>query len=181
MSSLTIVSTVLTLFLSMDAGLSGHFRDDTGVPTEENKELFEIKEVVGSWSSFMLFLCASLMFLTTANASSMDILERRFELSTLRALGTRLHHVMLLLVSPMAMVVFLGLLAGPMAVMGTLSFMGSDPRLPLGPDLGVPLAMDPIIVLSVVGIGSAAALVGMAPSLASVLHRSPLEVLRDAP
>ncbi len=179
--SLAIVSIVLTLFMAVDAGLNDHFRDDVGIPNEENKELFEVKEVIGSWSSFMLFLCASLMVLSTANASSMDILERRFELSALRAIGTRLHQVLVLLLSPLMLVVISGLVVGPILVTATITVMGSDPRLPLGPDLGVPLSVHLDTFIFVMAVGTLAAAVGTAPSLISVLGRSPLEVLRDAP
>jgi ABC-type antimicrobial peptide transport system permease subunit len=111
----------------------------------------------------------------------MDILERRFELSTLRAIGTRPHQVLLLLLTPLALVVLSGLLAGSLVVLAAISVMGGQPRLPLGPDLGVPLSIDAMTFLMVLGIGAAAALIGTVPSLASVLGRSPMEVLRDAP
>jgi ABC-type antimicrobial peptide transport system permease subunit len=179
--SLAIVSTVLTLFLAVDAGLDDHFRNDVGIPSDENKELFEVKEVMGSWSSFMLFLCASLMVLSTANTSSMDILERRFELSTLRALGTRLPQVLVLLLSPLMLVFISGLVLGPVLVFASVSLMGNDPRLPLGPDLGVPLSLDIGTFVFVMAVGTLAAALGTAPSLLSVLGRSPMEVLRDAP
>jgi ABC-type lipoprotein release transport system permease subunit len=179
--SLAVVSTVLALFLAVDDGLTMHFRNDVGVPTDENKELFEVKEVVGTWSSFMVFLCASLMALSTANAASMDVLERRFELSTLRALGTGLPNVILLLLTPLSLVVLVGLIFGPLLVRFYILLLGSDPRLPLGPDLGVPLHLGLGTLAFVLAVGSMAAVLGAVPSLASVLSRSPLEVLRDAP
>jgi cell division protein FtsX len=179
--SLAIMSTVLTLFLAANEGLDDHFSDDIGVPSDENKELFEVREVISGWSSFMLFLCASLMALSTANASSMDILERRFELSTLRAIGTRFHQVIMLLISPLVLVMISGLVMGPIIVFASLSIMGDDPRLPLGPDLGVPLSFSLGTFLFVMAVGTLAAAFGAAPSLVSVLTRSQLEVLRDAP
>ncbi len=179
--SLAIMSTVLTIFLAVDEGLDDHFKDDVGVPSDEDKELFEVKGVIGVWSSFMLFLCASLMALSTANASSMDILERRFELSTLRAIGTRFHQVLMLLISPLVLVMISGLVMGPLLVLASLSLMGDDPRLPLGPDIGVPLSFNLGTFLFVMVVGTLAAAFGAAPSLVSVLTRSPLEVLRDAP
>ena len=46
LSSIAALSFLFVIFMSMDAGFQEFFEDDVGEPTEEEKELFQVKEVM---------------------------------------------------------------------------------------------------------------------------------------
>ncbi|MFO8050631.1 MAG: ABC transporter permease [Thermoplasmatota archaeon] len=176
-ASLTLL---FMLFNSMDMGLEEYFEEETaGVPTEEEKELYNVKEVMNNWTYLITVICGILMVLVVANTSIITVVERKYELASLRALGISSFQVSIIVIGSMTIIVLAGLLSG--LAFGALMVLLLDSAKVsiLGGGIGLPLSLDPMLVAYVMALGAISSLVGMAVPLLMLNRRSPLEVLKD--
>jgi ABC-type antimicrobial peptide transport system permease subunit len=182
MSTAGIASLTLLfiLFSSMDAGLDEYFENESaGVPSEESQELFKVKNVMDDWIYLITFLCLVLMVLVIANTAIITVVERRFELASLRALGISSMQVSYLVMGSIMIIVAAGLIIGLVlgsAVVPILDYA----NLSLGSNVDLPLVLDPISLLSVASLGLLSGAMGLIPPLLMIIRSSPLEVLRNA-
>ena len=176
-ASLTLL---FLLFSSMDAGLEEYFQNETdGVPTEESKELFEVKQVMDDWVYLITVLCWVLMLLVIANTAIITVVERRFELASLRALGISSVQVSTLVIGSMMIIVVGGILIG--LVLGSLIVPLLDHiNLSIGGNVDLPFALDPVSFANVVLLGLLSGSLGLLAPLMMIIRSSPLEVLRNA-
>jgi predicted lysophospholipase L1 biosynthesis ABC-type transport system permease subunit len=180
-SGICALSLLFVLFSSMDRGLEEYFEDEgAGVPSEERKELFKVKQVMDDWVYLITLLCWVLMVLVVANTSIITVVERKHELASLRALGISSFQVSSLVAASMAIIVLGGCAAG--LVLGGLSVLLLDNTnlSILGGDIRLPLYFDPLLILYTVLLGAVSGFVGLVPPLTMISRSSPLEVLRDA-
>ncbi|MFW3146824.1 MAG: ABC transporter permease [Thermoplasmatota archaeon] len=181
MGGIASLTLLFVLFSSMDQGLDDFFSEETsGAPSDEQKELFKVKEVMDNWVYLITVLCWVLMVLVVANTSIITVMERKFELASLRALGISSSQVSLLVSGSIVIIVLggvaMGLLFGIMFVpiidRANIAFTEGG--------VGLPLSMDPMIALYSFGMGIVSAAIGLIPPLVMINKQSPLEVLRHA-
>lgn len=176
-ASLTLL---FVLFNSMDMGLERYFEDETaGVPTEEEKELYNVKEVMDNWTYLITVICGILMVLVVANTSIITVVERKFELASLRALGISSLQVSFIVMGSMLLIVLAGLFSGLALGVLMVPLLDSANVSFLGEGIGLPLSLDPMLVIYVIALGGISSMVGMTAPLLILNKRSPLEVLRD--
>lgn len=176
-ASLTLL---FILFSSMDAGLEEYFKNETaGAPSEESKELYEVKQVMDDWVYLITVLCWVLMLLVIANTAIITVVERRFELASLRALGISSVQVSSLVIGSMMIIVVGGILIG--LVLGSVLVPVLDyANLSLGGNVDLPLALDPVSFINILLLGLLSGALGLLAPLMMIIRSSPLEVLRDA-
>lgn len=168
------------LFSSMDAGLEEYFRNETeGVPSEESKELYEVRQVMDDWVYLITVLCWVLMLLVIANTAIITVVERRFELASLRALGISSVQVSLLVIGSM-MIIVVGGIAGGLILGAALVPLLDYANLSLGGNVDLPLALDPVSFINIILLGLLSGAMGLLAPLLMIIRSSPLEVLRDA-
>jgi ABC-type lipoprotein release transport system permease subunit len=176
-ASLTLL---FILFSSMDAGLDEYFENETeGAPSEESKELYEVKQVMDDWVYLITVLCLALMFLVIANTAIITVVERRFELASLRALGISSLQVSYLVIGSMTIIITAGLIAGLLfgsAIVPLLDYA----NLSLGGNVDLPLVLDPISFVTIALLGLLSGGLGLIAPLMMIIRSSPLEVLRNA-
>jgi hypothetical protein len=181
MAGIAALSLLFVIFSSMESGLDDYFEeDDTGVPPEERQELFQVKEVMDDWVYLITLLCWVLMVLVVANTSIITVVERKFELASLRALGISSFQVSLLISGSMGIIVMGGVMAG--LILGAISvplLNGANLAL-LGGGIDLPLTLDPLTILYTLLLGLISGVVGLVPPLSMISRSSPLEVLRNA-
>jgi ABC-type lipoprotein release transport system permease subunit len=179
MSGMACLALLLVLFSSMRAGLDGYF-DGSGVPTEREKDLYEVKKVLDKWVYLVGVLCLLLFALIVANTATINVLERKFELATLRAIGLSSPQVLFLLIGSIALQLVIGTSIGA-AVGLAMTPVLDDTAISLGGGgLGIPFAIDPSVFLSLLGIVAVAGAVGSVPPLVLARLGRPQEVLRNA-
>ena len=183
MSMAGIASLVLlfVLFSSMDRGLDEYFEEESeGDPSEESKELFKVKQVMDDWVYLISVLCWALMILVIANTAMITVVERRFELASLRALGISSIQVSFLVAGSIMMIVGMGVLAGLLAAVAVVPLVDNANLTLLGGELDLPLVYDPLSILNTILLGLGAGALGLIPPLIRIIRSSPMEVLRDA-
>ncbi|MBN1389081.1 MAG: ABC transporter permease [Candidatus Thermoplasmatota archaeon] len=183
MSAAGIASLALLfiLFSSMEQGLDDHFRGETeDVPTEESIELFKVKQVMDDWVYLISALCWTLMVLVIVNTATITVVERKFELASLRALGLSSVQVSFLVGSSMMLIVSFGIMAGIIASVVIIPLLDIANLSLLGGGLDLPLVYDPISIVNTLLLGLGAGALGLIPPLLMIIRSSPMEVLRDA-
>ena len=169
------------LFSSMDKGLDDYFEEETeGVPTDESKELYQVKQVMDDCVYLISVLCWALMVLVIANTATITVVERRFELASLRALGISSVQVSFLVVGSMMMIVALGITAGLITSLAAIPLVDKANLSLMGGTLDLPLVYDPLSLMGTVLLGVGAGALGLIPPLLMIIRSSPMEVLRDA-
>jgi putative ABC transport system permease protein len=164
----------------MDAGLDNYFENETsGAPSEESKELFEVKQVMDDWVYLITVLCWVLMLLVVANTAIITVVERKFELASLRALGISSVQASLLVIGSMGIIVLGGIFAG-MVLGSALVPLLDQANLSLGGNVDLPLVLDPISFLNILLLGILSGALGLLAPLMMIIRSSPLEVLRHA-
>ncbi|HHD16295.1 MAG TPA: ABC transporter permease [Euryarchaeota archaeon] len=179
MSSVAALSFLFVLFSSMDAGFADFFSGDTGVPSDEQKELYKVKGVMENWVYLITALSLILMALVVSNTGIITVVERRFELATLRALGISMPRVIFMVSASLAMILYGGVLMG--TVLGLLCIPLLD-RVSLTlftQGIGFPLSFDPTLIWRSFLVGTLAGAIGASLPLIFIARSSPLEVLRD--
>lgn len=179
MSGMAALAFLIVIFSSIDAGLEDYFRGRVGEPTEEEKELFEVKRVMDHWTYLVAILCTILFALIVTNTASLHIMERRFEIATLRAIGLSHFEVSALMASSMLLLMAVGTASG--AALGAMSapFLDEASLSIGGGGLGIPLLLDASVIALLGVIVVVAGLLGMLPPLIMMNRKSPHEVLRD--
>jgi ABC-type lipoprotein release transport system permease subunit len=180
MAGIASLTLLFILFSSMDAGLDRYFENESeGVPSEESKELFQVKQVMDDWVYLITILCWVLILLVIANTATITVVERRSELATLRALGISSVQVSILVVGSMMIIVIGGLFAG--MVLGIIAVPILDQaNLSIGTDVDLPLVLDPLSLVYIVLLGLLSGALGLLAPLLMIIRSSPLEVLRNA-
>ncbi len=181
MAGIAALSLLFVIFSSMETGLDEYFEeDDTGVPPEERQELYQVREVMDDWVYLITLLCWVLMVLVVANTSIITVVERKFELASLRALGISSFQVSLLISGSMGIIVMGGVLTG--LILGAISvpLLNEANLALLGGDIDLPLTLDPMTIIYTLLLGLVSGLVGLVPPLSMISRSSPLEVLRNA-
>jgi ABC-type lipoprotein release transport system permease subunit len=181
MAGIAALSLLFVIFSSMETGLDEYFEeDDTGVPPEERQELYQVREVMDDWVYLITLLCWVLMVLVVANTSVITVVERRFELASLRALGISSFQVSLLITGSMGIIVMGGVLTG--LVLGAVSvpLLNEANLALLGGGIDLPLTLDPMTIIYTILLGLVSGVVGLVPPLSMISRSSPLEVLRNA-
>lgn len=181
MGGVAALAFLFVIFSSMDEGLDRYFegRNDIGEPTQEEKTLNSLRDVMHDWTYLISVMCLILMILVVANTAAITVVERKVELATLRAVGLKGHQVYMMVLGSMFILLYGGVAVGtilgaicvPLLDMVEFAFWGDG--------IGFPMALDPIIILYVVGIGTISGLFGMAPPLLLIRLSSPSEVLRN--
>jgi len=181
MAGIASLALLFILFSSMDRGLEEYFdKESDGVPSDQSKELYQVKQVLDDWVYLISVLCWALMVLVIVNTAMITVVERRFELASLRALGISSIQVSYLVVGSIMMIVAMGIAIGmifgiiliPILDMANLSLLSGD--------LDLPLSYDPISLLNTVLLGLGAGALGIVPPLLKIIRSSPMEVLRHA-
>lgn len=181
MAGIASLTLLFVLFTSMDRGLEEFFEDESaGVPSEEEKDLFEVKEVMDNWTYLITIICGILMVLVVANTSIITVVERKYELASLRALGISSFQVSMLVIGSMLVIVAGGLISGLALGLLFIPLLDSANLSILGQGIGLPFEMDLTTVLYVIGLGSLSSLIGLSPPIMMINRQSPLEVLRNA-
>ncbi|MGA1819779.1 MAG: FtsX-like permease family protein [Thermoplasmatota archaeon] len=181
MAGIASLALLFILFSSMDQGLEEYFENESeGVPSDESKELYKVKQVMDDWVYLISVLCWVLMVLVIVNTAMITVVERRFELASLRALGISSIQVSYLVVGSMMMIVMMGIVAGMIAGIAIVPIVDSANLSLLGGNMDLPLAYDPISLLHTVILGLGAGALGLVPPLLKIIRSSPMEVLRHA-
>lgn len=180
MAGIASLTLLFILFSSMDAGLDEYFDNEAeGAPSEESKELFEIKEVMDDWVYLITILCWVLILLVIANTAIITVVERKTELATLRALGVSSVQVSFLVIGSMMIIVIGGLTAG--LLLGMIAVPVLDyANLSMGGSVDPPLVLDPLSFLNILLLGLLSGALGLLAPLLMIIRSSPLEVLRNA-
>lgn len=179
LSSIAALSLLFVVFMSMDAGFQNFFEDDVGEPTEEEKELFQVKEVMENWVYLISGLCMVLMVLVVANTGIITVIERKQELATLRAMGIPMHYVSLIVAGSMAIILYSGLIIGTLLGLACIPLLDRVNVSLFSDGIGFPFAFDQNTLLLITAIGTLAGIIGSALPLSMMTRSSPLEVLRD--
>jgi len=181
MAGIAALSLLFVVFSSMETGLEEYFsEDDTGVPTEERQELFQVKEVMDDWVYLITLLCWVLMVLVVANTSIITVVERRFELASLRALGISSFQVSLLISGSMGIIVIGGVLAGLVIGAVSVPLLNGANLAIQGDGIDIPLTLHPLTILYTLLLGLVSGVIGLVPPISMISRSSPLEVLRNA-
>ncbi len=178
-SSIAALSFLFVLFMSMESGFEDFFEDDTGVPSEDQKDLFEVKGVMEQWIYLITGLCMVLMVLVVANTGVITVIERKQELASLRAMGIPSLKVGLLVGGSLALILYGGIFSG--TILGLVSIPLLDRvNITLAADgIGFPFAFEWRTIFYIITIGTVSGAVGSSMPLFLMLRSSPLEVLRD--
>jgi putative ABC transport system permease protein len=179
LSSIAGLSFLLVMFMSMDRGFDDFFEDDTGVPSEEQKELFQVKEVMDNWVYLISALCMVLMVLVVANTGIITVIERKRELASLRALGISMPKVAFLVAGSLSIILYGGLIAGTAFGIACIPVLDRVNLSLTSGGIGFPFSFDPRTVLFSLIIGTFAGVIGSSLPLLLMIRSSPLEVLRD--
>lgn len=182
-SGMACLALLLVLFSSMRAGLDGYFediRDEQGEPTKEQIDLNNVKHVLDRWVYLIGVLCLMLFALIVANTATINVLERKFELATMRAIGLSSIQVHSLLIGSIALQLFLGTVIGASIGFALTPFLDGTTISFRGEGLGIPFAIDRSVFLSLFGIVVLAGAVGSIPPLVLARLGRPQEVLRNA-
>jgi ABC-type lipoprotein release transport system permease subunit len=178
-SSIAALSFLFVMFMSMDRGFSEFFEDDTGVPTDEQKDLFEVKGVMEDWVYLISALCMALMVLVVANTGIITVVERRLELASLRAIGIPSARVSILVAGSLALILYGGILLGTVLGLACIPLLDRV-NLTIGAEgIGFPFAFDWKIIGYMIVIGTLSGTIGSSLPLYMMMRSSPLEVLRD--
>lgn len=169
------------LFSSMDEGLKDYFEKETeGVPSDESKELFKVKQVMDDWVYLISVLCWALMVLVVANTATITVVERKLELGSLRAIGISSVQVSFLVIGSMMLIVASGIASGLIASLILIPVLDIANLSILGGGLDLPLVYDPVSILNTLLLGLGSGALGLIPPLLMIIRSSPMEVLRDA-
>ncbi len=179
LSSIAALSFLFVLFMSMDQGFSDFFEDDIGVPSDEQKELYEVKGVMENWVYLISALCMALMVLVVANTGIITVLERKQELATLRAIGISLPKVATLVAGSLSIILYGGILIGTLLGMACIPILDRVNVSLFSDGIGFPFSFDPSTIVLSLLIGTGAGLLGSSLPLFILTQSSPLEVLRD--
>jgi len=180
MAGIASLTLLFILFSSMDAGLENYFDNESeGVPTDESIELFNVKQVMDDWVYLITLLCWILILLVIANTAIITVVERRSELATLRALGVSSTQVSFLVIGSMMMIVVGGLVSGIVLGIATVPIL-DQANISIGTNVDLPLVLDPISFVYVLGLGLISGALGLLAPLLMIIRSSPLEVLRNA-
>lgn len=181
MAGIASLALLFILFSSMDRGLEEYFENETqGAPSDESKELYKVKQVMDDWVYLISVLCWVLMVLVIVNTAMITVVERRFELASLRALGISSVQVSYLVVGSMMLIVAMGIAAGLIVGIALVPIVDRANLSLLGGNLDLPLAYDPISMLNTIILGLGAGAIGLIPPLLKIIRSSPMEVLRHA-
>jgi predicted lysophospholipase L1 biosynthesis ABC-type transport system permease subunit len=177
--SIAALAFLFVIFMSMDRGFQEFFEDDTGVPTEEQKDLYEVKGVMENWVYLITTLCLVLMVLVVANTGIITVVERRKELASLRAMGIPSGKVGSLVAMSLAMILYGGILMGLLLGLAAIPLLDRV-NFTIGAEgIGFPFAFDWRTVVYIFLIGTVAGTIGFLMPLSLMMRSSPLEVLRD--
>ena len=181
MGGVAALSFLFVIFSSMDEGLDRYFegRNDIGEPTAEEKTLNSLRDVMQDWTYLISVMCLILMILVVANTAAITVVERKVELATLRAVGLKGHQVYMMVLGSMFILVYGGVAAGTILGAASVPLLDQVEFAFWGDGIGFPMALDPIIILYVIGIGTISGILGMAPPLLLIRLSSPSEVLRN--
>ncbi|MEA3558967.1 MAG: FtsX-like permease family protein [Candidatus Thermoplasmatota archaeon] len=190
MAGIASLSLLFIMFTSMDRGLEDYFdeRDeetsqqsgeDVVVPRED-QELWEVKKVMNNWTYLITIICAILMTLVVANTSIITVVERKFELASLRALGISSIQVSSLVIGSISITVIGGLVSGIVLGAVVVPLLDRTNISMVGNGIGLPLTMDLEMIGYVFILGTVSSLIGMIAPLLLINRQSPLEVLRNA-
>ena len=179
LSSIAALSILFVIFMSMDQGFSDFFEDDIGVPSEEQKELYEVKGVMENWVYLISALCMALMVLVVANTGIITVLERKQELATLRAIGISLPKVAMLVAGSLSIILYGGVLIGTVLGMACIPILDRVNVSLFSNGIGFPFSFDPSTIVLSLLIGTGAGLLGSSLPLFILTQSSPMEVLRD--
>lgn len=178
-SSIAALSFLFVLFMSMDSGFDEFFEDDTGIPSQEQKDLYEVRDVMEQWVYLISALCLALMVLVVANTGVITVVERKQELASLRAIGIPSGKVGMLVAGSLALILYGGILIGTLIGVASIPLLDRV-NLTLGAEgIGFPFAFDWRTVVYIILIGTISGTVGSFLPLSLMMRSSPLEVLRD--
>jgi ABC-type lipoprotein release transport system permease subunit len=179
MAGIASLTLLFILFSSMDAGLDDYFENEAeGVPSEESKELFQVKQVMDDWVYLITLLCWILILLVIANTAIITVVERRAELATLRALGISSTQVSMLVIGSMMLIVVGGLSLGMILGVVTVPLLDMA-NLTIGTNVDLPLMIDPMSFMNILLLGLLSGALGLLAPLMMIIRSSPLEVLRN--
>jgi putative ABC transport system permease protein len=120
-----------------------------------------------------------LILLVIANTAIITVVERRSELSTLRALGVSSFQVSFLVIGSMMIIVIGGLVSGIILGIATVPIL-DQANISIGTNVDLPLVLDPISFVYILVLGSISGALGLLAPLLMIIRSSPLEVLRNA-
>jgi putative ABC transport system permease protein len=180
-SGMACLALLLVLFTSMRAGLSDYF-DESGVgePSQREKDLYMVKEVLDKWVYLIGVLSLILFALIVANTATINVLERKFELATLRAIGMSSLQVYSLLIGSILVQLVIGTAIGS-SIGAALAYFLDDTAISFGGEgVGIPFRIDLTVFYMLFGVVALAGIIGSIPPLILANIGRPQEVLRNA-
>jgi len=170
----------MVLFSSLQNGLEDYLSGKEGVPDREEIELEQVGAAMDRWILVIVPLCAILLALVVANTSMINVMERRFELATLRALGLSTSQVFALVTGAMGAQLMIGVAFGSVLGMVATLMLDGVPLSIAGGGLGLPMSFDRDMFVILLLITAVSAVVGMMFPLFMITRARPQEVLRNA-
>ena len=183
MASLMSIASLTFLFIvfsSLQAGLDEHFKEDIGAPSMEDDQLYEIREVLESWTFLITSMCYIMTALVVANTTAMNVSERRVELASLRAVGLGNPQVFLLVCGSTASVLYPGMLIGLITGVSVVPLLDGAGLSVLSGGMPLPFSLSWAAVLRALALGTVSGAIGLAPPLLMISWSRPAEVLRNA-